>query len=153
MNAVSSYYDIITRRVRADLTDVLTFVPDNVLRDLQESLSVLSPELIPIHERLVNIRRQLVALAAKETAAQAAMSEATRAAVASGRETESPMPCPDLDTADGDAERESKTPTKDQPNPEPVVAPKLRAELRPIQEELRKIDSLSVSLTSVREAC
>ena len=32
---------------------------------------MLSPELIPIHERLVNIRRQLVALAAKEAAMEA----------------------------------------------------------------------------------
>ncbi|KAF8920838.1 hypothetical protein CPB85DRAFT_1273264 [Mucidula mucida] len=39
---------------------------DGIVRSLQEGLSVLSPELIPIHERLVNIRRQLVALAAKE---------------------------------------------------------------------------------------
>jgi len=39
---------------------------DTVLSTLQDSLSVISPELIPIHERLVNIRRQLVALAAKE---------------------------------------------------------------------------------------
>ncbi|KAF9031371.1 hypothetical protein BDZ89DRAFT_1101132 [Hymenopellis radicata] len=39
---------------------------DGIVRSLQEGLSVLSPELIPIHERLVNIRRHLVALAAKE---------------------------------------------------------------------------------------
>lgn len=39
---------------------------DAVLTSMQDSLSVLSPELVPIHERLVNIRRQLVALAAKE---------------------------------------------------------------------------------------
>lgn len=38
---------------------------DSLLRTLQESLAVLSPELVPIHERLVVIRRQLVALAAK----------------------------------------------------------------------------------------
>jgi len=36
------------------------------MRSLQDSLSVLSVELVPIHERLVTIRRQLVALAAKE---------------------------------------------------------------------------------------
>lgn len=39
---------------------------DAILKELLESLSVISPELIPIHERLVNIRRQLVALAAKD---------------------------------------------------------------------------------------
>ncbi|KAL0953397.1 hypothetical protein HGRIS_004636 [Hohenbuehelia grisea] len=39
---------------------------DTILRSLEDSLKVLSPELIPIHERLVTIRRQLVALAAKE---------------------------------------------------------------------------------------
>ncbi|KAJ7648576.1 hypothetical protein DFH06DRAFT_1209094 [Mycena polygramma] len=39
---------------------------DAIVRSLEESLSVLSVELIPIHERLVTIRRQLVALAAKE---------------------------------------------------------------------------------------
>ncbi|KAL6300052.1 hypothetical protein BKA93DRAFT_741295 [Sparassis latifolia] len=44
-----------------------------LLCSLQDSLGILSPELIPIHERLVNIRRQLVALAAKETAREAAL--------------------------------------------------------------------------------
>lgn len=39
---------------------------DGILKELQGSLSVISPELIPIHERLVNIRRKLAALAAKE---------------------------------------------------------------------------------------
>ncbi|RDB23842.1 hypothetical protein Hypma_009056 [Hypsizygus marmoreus] len=37
-----------------------------IVRSLQESLSVLSEELVPIHQKLVTIRRQLVALAAKE---------------------------------------------------------------------------------------
>ncbi|KAF9820642.1 hypothetical protein IEO21_01345 [Rhodonia placenta] len=45
---------------------------DCVIRRMQESLAVLSPELVPIHERLVNVRRKLVALAAKETAREAA---------------------------------------------------------------------------------
>jgi hypothetical protein len=54
---------------------------------LQDSLAVLSVELIPIHARLVTIRRQLVTLAAKEGSH--------------------------------------------------------KAELKPLQEELRKIDSLS----------
>jgi hypothetical protein len=36
------------------------------VKSLQESLSVLSVELIPIHDKLVTLRRQLVALAAKE---------------------------------------------------------------------------------------
>lgn len=33
---------------------------------MQDSLAVLSPELVPIHEKLVNIRRKLVTLGAKE---------------------------------------------------------------------------------------
>ncbi|KAG6856257.1 hypothetical protein H0H87_006013 [Tephrocybe sp. NHM501043] len=37
-----------------------------LVRSLQESLSVLSIELVPIHQKLVTLRRQLVALAAKE---------------------------------------------------------------------------------------
>lgn len=61
---------------------------DAIVRSLEESLSVLSVELIPIHEKLVTIRRQLVALAAKEGSH--------------------------------------------------------KAELKPLQEELRKIDSLSI---------
>lgn len=56
---------------------------------MRESLSELSVELVPIHERLVTLRRQLVALAAKDSYA--------------------------------------------------------KTELKPIQEELRKIDSLSSS--------
>ncbi|KAJ7210382.1 hypothetical protein GGX14DRAFT_450517 [Mycena pura] len=39
---------------------------DAIVRALEENLSVLSVELIPIHERLVTVRRQLVALAAKD---------------------------------------------------------------------------------------
>ncbi|KAK7445372.1 hypothetical protein VKT23_014789 [Stygiomarasmius scandens] len=39
---------------------------DDIVRSLQDSLSVLSVELIPIHEKLVTIRRKLVALGAKE---------------------------------------------------------------------------------------
>jgi hypothetical protein len=65
----------------------LPFTSDAIMRSLQESLAVLSVELMPIHERLVTIRRQLVALAAKEGSH--------------------------------------------------------KAELKPLQEELRKIDSLS----------
>lgn len=120
---------------------------DNVLRGLQDSLSVLSPELIPIHERLVNIRRQLVALAAKETASQAAAARAAaeeasakgpiikpRALAQSRAPTEESQ----------DSEMESKTPTKDVPNPEPVPAPRVKAELKPLIEELRKIDSKRV---------
>ncbi|QRV88812.1 hypothetical protein RhiJN_16830 [Ceratobasidium sp. AG-Ba] len=38
---------------------------DAILSDLQDSLSVLSVELVPIHSKLVTLRRQLVALAAK----------------------------------------------------------------------------------------
>jgi len=64
---------------------------DGILRSLQESLAVISVELTPIYEKLVTIRRQLVALAAKEGSH--------------------------------------------------------KAELKPIQEELRKIDSLSTYFT------
>lgn len=39
---------------------------DAVVQQLLESLSVISPELVPVHEELVNTRRRLVALAAKE---------------------------------------------------------------------------------------
>lgn len=60
---------------------------DAMVRSLQDSLAVLSVELTPIHEKLVTVRRQLVALAAKEGSH--------------------------------------------------------KAELKPLQEELRKIDSLS----------
>lgn len=64
-----------------------------MVETLQESLSVLSSELIPVHEKLVTLRRKLVALAAK-----------------------------DVDH---------------------------RAELKPIQEELRNIDSLSAPFLPV----
>jgi len=37
-----------------------------IVTQMQESLAVLSPELLPVHQKLVTIRRQLVALAAKE---------------------------------------------------------------------------------------
>ncbi|KAG6334268.1 hypothetical protein ID866_4825 [Astraeus odoratus] len=39
---------------------------DAIVQSMQDSLSEISVELIPIHERLVTIRRQLVSLAAKE---------------------------------------------------------------------------------------
>lgn len=105
---------------------------------------MLSPELIPIHERLVNIRRQLVALATKETASQAAAArDAAEAAAArgpvikprGGAQTRPP------EDESADSEMESKTPTKDVPNPEHLPAPKVKAELKPLIEELRKIDS------------
>ena len=60
-----------------------------IVKQLQESLAVLSPELVPVHQKLVTIRRQLVTLAAKEGSQ--------------------------------------------------------KAELKPLQEELRRIDSLSIS--------
>ena len=114
---------------------------EGVLQNLSDSLAVLSPELIPIHERLVNCRRQLVALATKETAIAAAKSEAS---AESGERAEVKVLCQDLEAAEADAEPElSKTPTKDVPNPEPPSKLKVKAELKPIQEELRKIDSLS----------
>ncbi|KAI0343203.1 hypothetical protein BDW22DRAFT_1356806 [Trametopsis cervina] len=112
---------------------------DNVLSGLQDSLSVLSPELIPIHERLVNVRRQLVALAAKETASQAALVSKYPEPVTPPSEDDIRMSA----QADAD-ETESKTPTKDVPHPEPIVMPKLKAELKPLIEELRKIDSKRV---------
>jgi hypothetical protein len=69
---------------------------DALLQTLLDSLQELSPELVPMHERLVVLRRQLVALAARGNA---------------------------------------------------------KAELKPIQDELRKIDSLSVSRSrAVRRA-
>jgi len=121
---------------------------DNVVRSLQDSLSVLSPELIPIHERLVNIRRQLVALAAKETASQAAAAartaeeeEANRDPIINTR-TYTPTKPPEDESVD--SEMESKTPTKDMPNPESMPAPRVKAELKPLIEELRKIDSKRV---------
>ena len=59
-----------------------------MLTRLQDNLSVLSAELVPLHERLVTIRRKLVTLAAKGGSS--------------------------------------------------------KAELKPLQEDLRKIDSLSI---------
>ena len=118
--------------------------PESVLQSLSDSLAVLSPELIPIHERLVSCRRQLVALATKETALVAAKSEAF---AESGDRAEVKVLCPDFQAAEADAEPESsKTPTKDSPNPEPPLRTKVKAELKPIQEELRKIDGLSAPL-------
>lgn len=61
-----------------------------IVKQLQDSLAVLSPELVPVHKKLVTLRRQLVTLAAKEGSQ--------------------------------------------------------KAELKPLQEELRRIDSLSISL-------
>jgi hypothetical protein len=39
---------------------------DKLLAGMQDSLSDLAPELVPIHERLVSLRRQLVRLGAQE---------------------------------------------------------------------------------------
>lgn len=75
------------------MTCVISHVAESIVRSLQDGLSILSPELIPVHEKLVNIRRQLVALAAKEGSH--------------------------------------------------------KAELKPLQEELRKIDSLSTNFYAV----
>lgn len=130
-------------RARASLTPP-PLRADTLLQNLQDSLSVISPELIPIHERLVNIRRQLVALAAKETAAQAAAARAS--AEAQPEPVIRPRAQSQAKPPDDETEMESKTPTKDSPNPEPVPVPKVKAELKPLQEELRKIDSLSVLL-------
>ncbi|KAI0080140.1 hypothetical protein K474DRAFT_1638137 [Panus rudis PR-1116 ss-1] len=118
---------------------------DKILRSLQDSLSVLSPELIPIHERLVNIRRQLVALAAKETASRAALKQLEEERAQDGK-TPTATRRKDINTEeDENGEQDlSKTPTKDMPNPEIPVAPRLKAELKPLVEELRKIDSKRV---------
>lgn len=37
-----------------------------IVEQLQDSLAFLSVELVPVHQKLIAIRRQLVALAAKE---------------------------------------------------------------------------------------
>ena len=85
-----------------------------------------------------------MALATKETAIAAAKSEIS---AESGERAEVKVLCPDYEAAEADAEPESsKTPTKDTPNPEPQSKLKVKAELKPIQEELRKIDSLSPPL-------
>lgn len=129
---------------------------EGVLRRLQDSLAVLSPELVPIHERLVNIRRQLVALAAKETAREAASANAIVVRV---KETSPIRVSPQEHThsgADTDSGNEStptndaeaKTPTKDStPKPEAhrdKDGLKVKAELKALQEELRRIDSKRV---------
>ncbi|KAI0641906.1 hypothetical protein C8Q79DRAFT_986304 [Trametes meyenii] len=123
---------------------------DNLLRKLQDSLSVLSPELIPIHERLVNIRRQLVALAAKETAREVAAANAHEQKLEDlkGKGSASSS------TESEPSESESKTPTREStPKPESHREKdakegkdglRVRAELKPIQEELRRIDSKRV---------
>ncbi|KAF8825861.1 hypothetical protein HHX47_DHR6000447 [Lentinula edodes] len=70
---------------------------DSIVRSLEESLSVISVELVPVHEKLVTIRRKLVALAAKEGSH--------------------------------------------------------KADLKPLQEELRKIDSLSTCFFTAMVSC
>jgi hypothetical protein len=52
----------------ADLILLLYLIrcPERVLNELFASLSVLSVELVPIHQRLVQMRRQLSSLAALE---------------------------------------------------------------------------------------
>ena len=39
---------------------------DDILKEMMDALSVLSPELVPLHQRLVTMRRQFAALASKE---------------------------------------------------------------------------------------
>ncbi|PIL25010.1 hypothetical protein GSI_12898 [Ganoderma sinense ZZ0214-1] len=122
---------------------------DNLLRKLQDSLSVLSPELIPIHERLVNIRRQLVALAAKETAREVALAQAKAEL---GLDSKSKSVRAELEGSV--SEPNSKTPTREStPTPKATSLDahskdkdglRVKAELKPIQEELRKIDSKRV---------
>lgn len=124
----------------------VSYFLDNLLHKLQDSLSVLSPELIPIHERLVNIRRQLVALAAKETAREvdAADAHAEKLEDLKGNSSASSQ---DSESS----EAESKTPTREStPKPDGhrekegkdgKEGLRVKAELKPIQEELRRIDS------------
>ena len=130
----------------------LPCLPDNILHKLQDSLAVLSPEIIPIHERLVNIRRQLVALAAKETAREAA-----RAALLleKGEDYKGKAAAVVPEPEPEDRESDSKTPTRES-TPKPLTSEfkdkdtlRVKAELKPIQEELRKIDSLSIRLPLV----
>ncbi|KAI0766922.1 hypothetical protein BD413DRAFT_605683 [Trametes elegans] len=128
---------------------------DNLLRKLQDSLSVLSPELIPIHERLVNIRRQLVALAAKETAREVAAAHAHELAEDLKGKNVAANTSAESEPSDAD----SKTPTREStPTPKTDGARekegkdgkdskdglRVKAELKPIQEELRRIDSKRV---------
>ena len=124
----------------------LLCLPDNLLRKLQDSLSVLSPELIPIHERLVNIRRQLVALAAKETDREV---ELANALAERGEDIKGKSVAIDDDSASVGSRPSSKTPTREStPKPPGEYTSykdkdrlRVKAELKPIQEELRKIDS------------
>ncbi|CCA70692.1 hypothetical protein PIIN_04626 [Serendipita indica DSM 11827] len=39
---------------------------DDILQEMMDALSVLSPELVPLHQKLVTMRRQFAALASKE---------------------------------------------------------------------------------------
>ena len=119
-------------------------------------MAVFSPELIPIHERLVNIRRQLVALAAKETA-----QDAGHGVFAVNLKDAYPMRIPAQNNSTpsliGDpssgpnsspgSETDPKTPTKEstpKPDNPKEREPKVKSELKVLQEELRKIDGLSV---------
>ena len=124
----------------------LPLLADNLIRKLQDSLSVLSPELIPIHGRLVNIRRQLVALAAKETAREVALANAHAERV---EDLKGKAVATD-DSVGSDPN--SRTPTRESTPKPPGDSHsyrdarekdgiRVKAELKPIQEELRKIDS------------
>ncbi|CCL99689.1 uncharacterized protein FIBRA_01710 [Fibroporia radiculosa] len=127
-----------------------------VLHRLQDSLAVLSPELVPIHERLVSIRRQLVALAAKETAREAANANAfvVKTANTFPMRVPSKESTPPRDDASSGYESapgsdaEARTPTKETTSKgegsKEKDGLKVKAELKALQEELRKIDSLSV---------
>lgn len=127
---------------------------DCVIRRMQESLAVLSPELVPIHERLVNVRRKLVALAAKETAREAAAASARPVEPSPLDVSQDPTPSfdgaetPERRSSTPGSDTEQKTPTIDTtPKLEPVKekeSHKIKSELKVLQEELRKIDSLSV---------
>ena len=90
-----------------------------------------------------------MALAAKETAAQAALKEYEESlalkqanSIITPRQRPPPPPPPPTQPDDETGESDlSKTPTKEMPNPEvPPVAPRLKAELKPLIEELRNID-------------
>lgn len=59
-------YPPLDRSVETEAAPRLAISIDVIVRSLQDSLSEISVELIPIHDRLITVRRKLVTLAAKE---------------------------------------------------------------------------------------
>ena len=165
LNECGTWRGMLSARVQHS---ICPSIAESVLQRLQDSLAVLSPELVPIHERLVNIRRKLVALAAKETAREAAVANGkpivlTPEPLRSQPASQAATPPPGDDsrstsdktpTQEGDGE--AKTPTKET-TPKPELPPaekegiKVKSELKALMEELRKIDSLSIVYLRDRE--